>query len=262
MFKYFSGIAVFLLFLVFLYSCEKTDDTVIDPSYDSPVIVSVYKSADTIYTTSGNPVISLNVTAFVSENNGSPLKSTVCNIFNPLNGSAGSFNLSYQGDSASLKKYAGTVSVSGISCLLVGNYTLQFIAENETGLLSNQINLGFYVKNTANVPPFITGTNMPDSVVRPVSGQFDLTLLLTLNDSDGLCDIKEVYFDAYRPSGYQIPGRIPMFYFNDSTYTFTNPVTPAVPDSLYGYYKYHFFAVDRSNAVSTGVWDSIKFVRP
>jgi hypothetical protein len=189
MFKYFSGIAVFLLFLVFLYSCEKTDDTVIDPSYDSPVIVSVYKSADTIYTTSGNPVISLNVTAFVSENNGSPLKSTVCNIFNPLNGSAGNFNLSYQGDSVSLKKYAGTISVSGISCLLAGNYTLQFIAENETGLLSNQINLGFYVKNTANVPPFITGTNLPDSVVRPLTGQIDLTISISLKDNDGFCDV-------------------------------------------------------------------------
>jgi hypothetical protein len=262
MFKYISGIAVFLLFLVFLWSCEKTDDTVIDPSYDSPVIVSAFKSADTIYTTSGTPVISLNVTAYISENNGSPLKSAICSVFNPLNGGAGNFNLAYQGDSASLKKYSGTINLTGISCLLVGNYKLQFVAENETGLSSNQINLGFYVKNTANVPPLITGTNMPDSVVRPVSGQFDLTLLLTLNDADGLCDIKEVYFDAYRPTGNQIPGRIPMFYLNDSTYTFTNPVTPAVPDSLYGYYKYHFFAVDRSDAVSIGVWDSIKFVRP
>jgi hypothetical protein len=53
-----------------------------------------------------------------------------------------------------------------------------------------------------------------------------------------------------------------MFYFNDSIYTFTNPVTYAVQDSFYGYYKYQFFAVDRSNAVSIGVWDSIKFVRP
>lgn len=102
---------------------------------------------------------------------------------------------------------------------------------------------------------------MPDSVARPLSGSVDLTIYAQVIDNDGSCDIKEVYFNAYRPSGSYI-GVIPMTLVPSGSWSFTNPVLPSSADSSYGYFKYQFFAKDRSDAVSAAVWDSIKFVRP
>lgn len=253
--------AVAVVFAV--YSCEKKSDSVIDPSYDSPVIVSVTKSTDTVSTTSGSPIIAFDLTAVVSENGGGAIASVDCKLIDPLGGVAATFGLNYVQEVSEGKKYAKSVSVSGISCLLVGGYTVQLTAKNEAGLFSSVVNSPLYVKNTANVSPVVVSTNLPDSVVRPVSGQVDLTILANVTDADGSCDLKEVYFDAYRPSGFIIPGGpIPMTLFSGSEWRFTNPVGASTADSSYGYFRYHFFAKDRTGAVSVGVWDSIKFVRP
>lgn len=261
MYKGLNFVLVLLVSFAFL-SCEKKSDNVIDPSYDSPVIVSVTKSTDTVSTSSSAPNISFDLTVVANENNGSPIASVNCVLVDPLGASLGSFALNYVQDVTGGKQYAKNVSATGISCLLVGNYTVQVVAKNDAGLFSSQVNLPLYVRNSANVPPFIGAMAIPDSVVRPVSGSIDLTLFVQASDNDGSCDIKEVYFYAYRPSGFIIPGVIPMTLTPSGSWSFTNPVFPSTADSSYGYFKYQFFAKDRSDAVSTGVWDSIKFVRP
>jgi len=255
--------AVVLLVALIAFSCEKKSDTVIDPSYDSPVILSVTKSVDTVSTTSANPVISFDLNAVVSENGGSAISSVNCTLIDPLSNNLGTFSLNYVQDLGNGKKYAKTITAGSVSCLLVGNYTVQVVAKNEAGLFSAQVNSPLYVKNTANVAPVVISTTLPDSVVRPVSGSLDLTISINVTDADGNCDLKEVYFNAYRPSGFIIPGLpIPMTYISNNEWRFTNPVGASTADSSYGYFKYHFFATDRSNVTSVGVWDSIKFVRP
>ncbi|MCX6157247.1 MAG: hypothetical protein NTY74_04615 [Ignavibacteriae bacterium] len=253
--------ALVLMVALIAFSCEKKSDSVIDPSYDSPVILSVTKSTDTVSTTSASPVISFDLSAVVSENGGSAISSVNCTLIDPLSNNLGTFSLDYVQDLGNGKKYGKTINAGSVSCLLVGNYSVQVIAKNEAGLFSAQVNSPLYVKNTANMAPVISGSTLPDSVVRPVSGSFDLTISIDVTDADGRCDIKDVYFDAYRPSGSYI-GVIPMTYFSNNEWRFTNPVLPAPADSSYGYFKYHFFAGDRSNVTSAGVWDSIKFVRP
>jgi hypothetical protein len=197
----------------------------------------------------------------VTENGGSAISSVNCNVVDPLNNNLGSFALNFVQDLGSGKKYSKTINAGSISCLLVGNYSVQVIAKNEAGLFSSQVNSPLFVRNTANVAPVIISTTLPDSVVRPVTCQFDLTISINVSDADGNCDLKDVYFNAYRPSGSYI-GIIPMTYFSNNEWRFTNPILPAPADSSYGYFKYHFFASDRSNVISSGVWDSIKFVRP
>ncbi len=159
-----------LVFALVVFGCEKSSDTVIDPSYDSPVIVSVTKSTDTVSTTSGSPVIAFDLTAVVSENGGGAIASVDCKLIDPLGGVAAVFGLNFVQEVSEGKKYAKSVSVSGISCLLVGGYTVQLAAKNEAGLFSSVVNSPLYVRNTANVAPLVAGTSLPDSVVRPVTG--------------------------------------------------------------------------------------------
>lgn len=255
--------AVVLMVALIAFSCEKKNDAVIDPSYDSPVILSVTKSTDTVSTTSASPVISFDLSAVVTENGGSAISSVNCSVIDPLNNSLGTFALDFVQDVETGKKYSKTINAGSISCLLVGNYSVQVIAKNEAGLFSSQVNSPLYVRNTANAAPVVVSTALPDSVVRPVTGSIDLTISINVADADGNCDLKEVYFNAYRPSGFIIPGgSIPMTFISNNEWRFTNPVGASTADSSYGYFRYQFFAKDRSDVLSTGVWDSIKFVRP
>ncbi|MCX7832817.1 MAG: hypothetical protein N2490_01230 [Ignavibacteria bacterium] len=252
--------------LFLLNSCEKKDSSIIDPCCRAPLISNFYKTKDTVFTTSFNPQINLNVSVNVDLNGGSPLKSVICRVLFPDNSLAGTFPLQDNGvspDSISGDgRYSGTINISNISCLLVGQYTINVYAENTDGYISNQINSKFIVVNTQNFPPYITSLNLPDSVVRPVTGFINLTIEATANDTNGFCDIKTVQFDAYRPTGNYI-GRFEMKKENNfGLFSFTAPVGASTADSLFGYFKYYFQAIDNSNAVSQIVKDSIKFVRP
>ncbi len=261
MLKRASIMAVFLIAGIIMYSCEKKNDSVIDPSYDSPVITNLVRTPDTVKTNSGSPVISFYVSVQADINNGAPLSGVTCTVLDPNSASLGTYNLAYIKDTATGKKFAATITTGTVSCLLVGNYTIQVIAANEKGLNSNMIGSEFHVMNTSNHAPVLSNPSIPDSVVRPLSGSFNLTLSLTATDPDGHCDIAFVYMDAYRPSGNFI-GRYAMNYDGNNVYSYTNTVTYAVPDSSYGFYKYFFTAIDRSELSSAVYKDSIKFVRP
>ncbi len=160
-------------------------------------------------------------------------------------------------------RYSGSFNITNIQCLQVGQYQVQYIAQNRSGLFSNIINKNIFVVSSANLPSVLSNPILPDSVVRPpIGGQpFDITLTITAIDSDGPCDINTLFFDTYRPTGNFL-GRNFMIKGSNNTYTFTAPVTYVPQDSLYGYYKYHFTAYDNSNAFSNTIIDSIKFVRP
>jgi len=261
-----SAVIIILLISVFLiFSCEKKSDNVIDPSYISPLVSNLYKSKDTVLTTSFTPLIDLNISATVSTNGGSNLNIVECKVNNPDGTVAGTFSMSDNGvapDSAANDgRYTCNVKFDNISCLVVGQYTFSVYAYNTDNLVSNQINSSFYVINTQNFPPVIVNTDLPDSVVRPVTGQLDLTIKTTVTDTNGSCDINQVYFDAYRPNGLYI-GRVQMSNAGNNIYSYSNVVLPSTADSSYGYFRYLFQATDKSNAQSIVVADSIKFVRP
>lgn len=261
----FSVLGLLAFLAVLFTACEKKSDTVIDPSYDSPVISNIYKSKDTVFTTSGAPVISFFTALTANANGGARIRQVTCKLTAPDNSTLGTFTMyddGYAPDStAGDSRYSCNVNANITSCLLVGNYTVQYIAQNETGLYSNAVNSALFLINTANLPPVLSNAALPDSVIRPVSGSFDLTLTITATDPDGDCDVFNVYFDAYRPSGSFI-GTIPMTAAGSNIWTFTNPVLPSAADSSYGYFKYFFRSADRSGALSTYYRDSIKFVRP
>jgi len=158
-------------------------------------------------------------------------------------------------------RYIVTVNISNIQCLIVGNYRLEYVAENNSGLFSNLITSGIRVINTDNLPPVITGTNLPDSVVRPLVDSTLLTISINVTDPNGLCDLKDVTFSTVRPNGELIPPQ-PMFYNGNGQFIFSNYVRNSSDPTSYGYFKYTFIARDNSNLLSAPVTDSIKFVQP
>ncbi len=158
-------------------------------------------------------------------------------------------------------RYTGTVNINNIECLLVGNYSIEFLAQNNSQLYSNLITSSVNVINTAVQPPFIVSTNLPDSVVRPAIDSTLLTISVTVNDPDGLCDIKDVTFVTTRPNGVVFPP-IPMFNNGNGQFIFSNYVRASSDPTSYGYFKYSFTARDNSNLLSVPVSDSIKFVYP
>lgn len=251
---------------LFISSCEENNDAVIDTSISAPIMLDPYISSDTVYTTSADPVINFNTSVSVNINDGSSIKSVTCTIKDPDRNIAGQFNLLDNGvlpDSAANDGiYTANVNLTGISCLLVGTYGLEYVAENNSGLFSNLLTDDIKVVNTANLPPVIVSTNLPDSVVRPVPGDSALlTISIEVNDPDGLCDIKDASFTTIRPNGEPIPA-IPMFNNSNGQFVFANYVSYSTNPSSYGYFKYTFTARDRSNLLSAPVTDSIKFVSP
>lgn len=258
--------AVFLIAGIIFYSCEKKSDTIIDPFLSAPVISNAHINVDTVRTTGTSPSISFIASVNAGIQGTDAISSITCKLVDPSGSILGTFVLNDSGISPDTTSgngvYTGTVNAGSISCLLVGSYTLQYIAESNAGLFSNQINLPVFVKNINNQAIIISNPQIPDSVVRPTSGSFDITLKVTVVDPDGSCDINSVYFDGYRPSGSFI-FRFPMSAGTDAnTFIYTAPVTPAAADSSYGYFKYNFQAIDNSGLLSNLLKDSIKFVRP
>lgn len=251
---------------LFISSCEENNDAVIDTSISAPIMLNPYVSSDTVYTTSTNPVINFTTSVSVNTNEGSSIKKVTCTVKDPDRTITGQFNLLDNGvlpDSvANDGIFTADINVTGISCLLVGTYGLEYVAENNSGLFSNLLTDDIKVVNTAIMPPIIVSTNLPDSVVRPLPGDSTLlTISINVNDPDGLCDLKDVTFVTVRPNGVTFPP-IPMFNNGNGQFVFSNYVSYSTDPTSYGYYKYTFTARDRSNLLSTPVADSIKFVSP
>ncbi|HEX2786534.1 MAG TPA: hypothetical protein VHP32_01425 [Ignavibacteria bacterium] len=244
-------------------SCEKDSDKIIDVNISYPTISNPLRSPDTVYTLSGSP--SIVVATSVDVTSEDAIKQVICSLIDSKDSVIGQFQMLDNGVSpdttANDRRYTALIAKNGFGCLIVGGYKLQYYAETNEGLFSNIITTNMQVRFSNSVAPVLSNPVLPDSVVRPTSGQFDITLEITATDANGQCDVSFVYFDAYRPTGTYL-GPIPMFSAGGSLYKFINPVPPAVPDSLYGYYKYHFYAVDNSGLISNTIIDSIKFVRP
>ena len=255
-----------MLIVINFYSCEENSDAVIDPSISSPLISGQFQSADTIYTNSGSPSIVFYTSVFAESNGGEPIVNVSMNINDPDGNDLAVINLIDNGvlpDTVSGDGiYSAVVLIDNISCLLVGTYPLEYLAVNQSGLNSNLITSSIYTANSANLPPVIQSTSLPDSVIRPFAGDSTLlTISVNVSDSDGLCDLKEVTFVTVRPNGVILPA-IPMSNNGNGQFLFSNYVSFSSDPTSYGYFKYTFTARDRSNVLSSPVTDSIKFVQP
>lgn len=258
-------------------SCEKKDDSVVDPSYFSPSISNLFKSKDTVFTTSASPSIVLNTAVSVSENGGGSIESVTCKVYAPDNSLLGTFQMSDNGaapDSVSGDgRYSCTVNVNTISCLLVGNYSLQYAAKNTSGLNSNSLSSNLRIVNTANLAPVVSSLIAPDTIHVPATGQTPKVLTVKVNDANGNCDVQNVFFKSYRPDGTQTNSGNPFTMFDDGDIPLHGDTVAgdgrysliiAIPSTqtTLGPFRFVYRARDNSNAVSDSLQAFINVVQP
>ncbi|MCX6163985.1 MAG: hypothetical protein NTU73_03855 [Ignavibacteriae bacterium] len=274
--KCYICVVLLVLMGIFITSCEKSDDSVIDPNLKSPILTNPYKSKDTVFTTSTAPVINLFSSVSVNQNEGGSIKSVTCKVLSPQNSVLATYTMSDDGilpDSvAGDSRYSCTINITNISCLLVGQYTIQLLAENSTGLLSNQINSSFYVVMTNNQAPIVSGLFTPDSIAIPVSGSNISTLSVFTLDSNGYCDIKRVFFNSYRPDS-TITGGSPFTMYDDGNILehgdttardgrFSLIIQIASTQTIIGWYTFKYQAEDNSGLLSNQLIGRIYIYRP
>lgn len=240
-------------------SCEKKDNSVIDPILHFPTIDSAYITPTTFDTNS----IHMDVFAHVISEE--PILRVTAQVKNPFDSVKASVDLVV----GSNNQYTGQIDFV-MDCRLIGQYRVEFIAQNNSNLYSNAYPVSFNVTRINNHKPVISNLIIApkDFIINTPSY---IVFLVTASDPDGLCDIKNVHYFGTQPHGGiltehglyddgscclveyppQLSGDTTA---NDGRYTrFFGGVAP---DSL-GYYRYHIVAIDRSGDTSNVLSDSI-----
>lgn len=209
---------VIFLSLLFLYSCEKKSDSIIDPTLIAPSISTPSKSKDTVYTNSGTPVINFVTAVRVSQGGDDAITAVTCTILDPSGNVVNTVNLNDNGGSGDTTAgngvYSGTVNYTTTSCLTIGNYSIQYLATASSGLTSNLIVTSIPVFYDNNVAPVVSFVNAPDTINLPAT---EIAFPITIKGSDpnGQCDVKTVFLKTIRPDGVPGNGGNPIFMFDD-----------------------------------------------
>ena len=247
-------------------SCEKDDPTVIDPVLNLPTISNTSISPSLIFSDSVKSV------AVATVQSVDPIGTVTVTVTDP-NGQVRVFTLKDDGvlpdTTANDGKYSGYINFI-MSCRIVGDYKSDFLATTQPGLNSNIITRNFSVKNLDGLAPVISNL-----FVSPHDAQINVVtpfiFRLNVTDPDGQCDIWHVTYKGYYPGGQPLQNNYDLLddgsccliqpfntvsgdsVANDGIYT---RLLAGPPTSL-GYYKYFFFAVDRSSDTSNILVDSI-----
>ena len=232
-----------------MYSCEKDDNSVIDPVLYFPVIDSVFITPQVFDSTRINMSLNAKVTSV------DPVSSVKAKITDPNNNLLVEVDLSPNGEFYSYQlDYI-------FSCKVVGVYKIEFNALTTSGLNSNVVTNTFNVTNSHSIKPTISIIYSPDSLLRPTGSELVPAFLqVQVNDPDGICDIDWTRFYAVNPNGIPNPSNPFTMYDNgDPNPPFSDTVGNDGKYSLtiyigsgatIGDYSFKFFAKDRSDLTS------------
>lgn len=267
--KYIKSVSIISIIIVIaavFVSCEKEDSSVIDPILTFPKILGTSITPSTYDTSDVNGIAWARVT---SEEQ---IQKVTVTVKNPQGTQVDVFELKDDGSApdtaAGDGNYTGRITFS-MSCRIVGTYQGSFLGQNVSGLTSGVINVPFSVINSNNHSPVISNLIIvPDSV--HVNTATFIIFEVTAIDPDGSCDIKEVYYDGFKPDNSPLERRI--LYDDGSCCLIENTgVTSGdstandnrftrrlygPPDQV-GYYRYYLHARDNSDSLSNVLSDSI-----
>lgn len=256
-----------------MYSCEKDSSDVVDPEITFPNITGVLVTPGTFDTTFINPVL---VAVISSEEPVANVNGRVKDALGVILGDAllkddGVLPDTTAGDG----RFTGQFSQQ-LSCKLIGNYQVEFVAQNVSGVYGNTVIGNFSVVNNTNNPPLISDLILPDSLKRPSGIGADTVnigfMQVRAFDPEGLCNIDILSYNSFRPTGNQNGFNVPLFddgnilahgdsVANDGKFSLLIKITPSPADSLIGYFRFEFKAKDRGSLESNTLIDSINVYR-
>ncbi len=165
--------------------------------------------------------------------------------------------------------YAGTVTFE-IQRVAIGNFQLSVDGYHESGSPSNMVGrqVGVFRSSRA---PIISNLSAPDTIHLPPPGEVSLIMMsIAAADSDGLGDVREVYFrnldspsdttrkfillDDGHPTGASGDSVA-----NDGTFSIIVQLPSATPAATY---RFSFEAVDRSGLVSNTILHPLTILGP
>jgi hypothetical protein len=258
-----------LILGIIIYSCEKEDSTVVDPLLTFPIITSTVVTPNTFDTTILNSVF---VAVIESQEIVASVNARVTNPHGTILG-----DVALKDDGVMPDSMAGDGRFTGLfshtlTCKLIGNYNVEFSAQNSSGTTSNIVVDNFSVTSSFNNPPSVNYVISPDSLRRPSGVGADTVnvgfLQVWPTDPDGVCDVSQVYFYSFRPDGSATNNGNPIFMFdngnqancdsaaNDGKFSLciqivNNPNAPGYtgPPQT-GNYRFRYFAKDISGLES------------
>ena len=259
-------IAIPVILGIIIISCEKEDNSVIDPVLNIPSI------SDPVFTPSSFDSDTINAVATVRVSSIDPIKQVSVTLINPKNEGQQAFLLRDDGVAPDLTAGDGIYSARVIfvqQCRLVGTWKAEYIAETVDGLLSNTEQRNFTVQNSNNLPPIVS-----ELIIIPDSTQvnFERYFIFRIKaiDPNGSCDIRRVICTGFRPDNSALS---PLDLYDDGDCCIIPPFNSTSGDTtannsiftrrtfgaplLTGYYRYFLKAVDRSDDTSNVLADSI-----
>ena len=246
--------SLFLLIPLILWGCEKTFDNVIDVSTENYQVTSVTHKDSYDLKNPGDSVL----TARIKFTRVSQLGQVFFNVIASDNSAL---------NPAPIEMFDISDNLFSAQFILKreypnGTYTLNFIAKGTAGLENLVATSSFGFNNGQdNVAPFLSNLTIPDSIPREESFIFNVEAF----DSNGLSDIKKVFFELYRPDGTIVEidpgsglteflmhddGNFEIFgdsVAGDGIYSFKNSFAV---DAQTGSWKFVFQAEDRSDTFS------------
>lgn len=257
--------------------------SVINPLIKIPQVVSV-EIAGSSYIADGSDSVLVQLTAKVSDPQGLADIKTVSALITSISGEQQfSVNLFDDGGAIlvppfSLSSGDAVAGDSIFSCKIlfrkkdVDDYLIRVTAKDSSESSSNTMNKTITIRNQHNAQPVIAFVSQPDSAFVPFGSDTTfITIAVTVNDPQGIDDIRTVSFGSYRPDnsyvgsydlyddGSAIVRTIYAGYnavsgdttAHDGVYTITIPITNASARQTFRDFK--FQAQDRAGEVSSVV---------
>lgn len=248
-----------ILLITVYYGCEKKFDTSLEPAtaeYQVSQVATFAAFTHTLTDSIINP--SIKFTSVLD------LRRIWIEILSPENEkiSPGVINL-YDNGSTSTgdsikgdKEYSALVTMK--SEFINGTYLISYFIEDKTGAVKKVAAQTFVFDNgKANVAPIILSVVLPDTI-QIVGEGLAFLVAASVSDSNGIRDVKEVYFTSVRPD--QTSSGLRTSLYDDGNYTENGDASSG--DGIYsrvvridsanqkGTYRFDFEARDRGGLVS------------
>jgi len=246
-----------------LTGCEQKFDSVIDSFQSDFQVLAVSPSTEVFY----SPNDSLVTISIQFNSTSTTIQNVFCDVYSSENLKLASLIL-YNDGRQSIKRFVNEFPISRSDPN--GIYNIKYFVTDIFNDTKEVAMTSFiYHNGQNNVAPVISNLILVDSTAKDVP----FTFSIDVTDSNGLSDIKKVFYELYRPNGTKVfnsqgISEFPLFddgnttsdgdlTANDGRYTvrLTFPNSPSVPS---GDWRFEFTAEDRAGATSNKIVKTVK----